>query len=354
MRSRLGIMIFIIIGLFTAFVIGFQNDLLFTQLGYDEEQEGLKDRIVIRFSHVVAENTPKGLAAEHFSKLVSQKTYGRVEVQVFPNGILYSDTTELKALQDGDIQMIAPAVSNLSEVDPAWSALDLPYLFHELAEVNQALSGKIGSLLFDTLGARDMKGLSFWTSGFKQMTDNRNPLLSVADFAGQRFRIIPSTVLAAQMRSLGATPVPMGFNEVYRELAAGRIDGEENTISNIYSKRLYQVQRYMTLSNHGYLGYAVIMSKPFWDSLPADVQASIQEAMQETTAWSNQHTAELDKKDLALIQESQSMAIHVQTPAERAAWEAHLRPLYQQFAPDIGDALMQEIERLHQQRPRPK
>ncbi|MGE5704297.1 MAG: DctP family TRAP transporter solute-binding subunit [Clostridia bacterium] len=352
MRSWYSMAIFIGAGLLAALVIGFQRDLLFARWDYDAEQEGLKDRIILKFSHVVAENTPKGLAAEHFSRLVAEKTNGRVEVQVFPNGMLHSEETEVQALQSGEIQMIAPAVSNLSAVNPVWSALDLPYLFWDQEEMNRGLSGPIGTILFRSLEEYNMKGLAFWNNGFKQMTSRRGPLYVPHDFAGQRFRIIPSKVLAAQMQALDAVPVPMGFNEVYRELESGRIDGEENTISNIASRRLYQFQRNMTLSNHGYLGYAVVTSKPFWEKLPPDVRSSIEEAMKETTAWSNEQAMQLNEAELANIRQNTALVIHQQTPEEREQWLRAFEPLYKQFAPELGEDLMREINRLHARRAR--
>ncbi|NGQ94919.1 TRAP transporter substrate-binding protein [Brevibacillus sp. SYP-B805] len=349
MRPFVSIGLIVIVGLLAAVLTGFRTDLLFGSRGYDEEQEGLKQRIVIKFSHVVAENTPKGLAAERFAKLVREKTNGRVEVQVFPNGILYSDTTEIPALLDGEIQMIAPAFSMLSNVIPAWSVMDLPYAFRDQQDVEKAFQGEIGKKLFQTLESRNMKGLAFWRNGFKQMT-SRKPIRTLDDFAGQRFRIMQSKVLETQFRTLHATPVSMPFNEVFPNLEKGLADGGENTISNIYSKRLYQVQKYMTISNHGYLGYAVIMNESFWNKLPPDIQAKIMEAMEETTAWNYQTALAMNDSQLKLLKERTDLQIHVLTPEEKAQWQQALQPVYAAHAEAIGKELMTSLEQLRKQR----
>lgn len=349
MKSLVTSTFIVILGLVSAVIIGFGPDSLMENRGYDEEQVGLSNQIIIKFSHVIAENTPKGLTIERFSQLVKEKTNGRVEVQVFPNSILHTEKTEMTALQNGEIQMIAPAFSYLSNTIPEWAVLDLPYLFRSQEDVETVFNGEIGQILFDKLEDSDMKGLAFWASGFKQVTANR-PLIMPSDFVGQRLRIIPGDVIEAQFRTLQAIPVGSSFNELYSMLAAGKVDGEENTISNVYTKRLYQVQKHMTISNHSYLGYAVVINKTFWNNLPADIQQAISEAMQEATAYNNQLAVSMNDKQLRLLQENRGMHIHVQTAEERAAWIEALQPVYDQFAPSIGEPLMQKIRELHQRR----
>ncbi|WP_188067353.1 DctP family TRAP transporter solute-binding subunit [Brevibacillus brevis] len=349
MKSLVTSTFIVILGLVSAVIIGFGPDLLMDNRGYDEEQVGLSNQIIIKFSHVIAENTPKGLTIERFSQLVKEKTNGRVEVQVFPNSILHTEKTEMTALQNGEIQMIAPAFSYVSNTIPEWAVLDLPYLFRSQEDVETVFNGEIGQILFDKLEDSDMKGLAFWASGFKQVTANR-PLIMPSDFVGQRLRIIPGNVIESQFRTLQAIPVGSSFNELYSMLAAGKVDGEENTISNVYTKRLYHVQKHMTISNHSYLGYAVVINKTFWNNLPADIQQAISEAMQEATAYNNQLAVSMNDKQLRLLQENGGMNIHVQTAEERAAWIEALQPVYDQFAPSIGETLMQKIRELHQRR----
>ncbi|USG64508.1 DctP family TRAP transporter solute-binding subunit [Brevibacillus ruminantium] len=345
MRSFISITLIVFLGFISAILIGFRADLPFSPLDYDEEQEGLQERIIIKFSHVVAENTPKGLAVERFSRLVKEKSNGHIEVQVFPNGILYSDITEGAALRNGDIQMIAPAFSNLADQIPQWSVLDLPFVFRNQEDVQEAFEGEIGRLLFESLEPYDMKGIAFWSNGFKQMTSNY-PIRLPEDFVGQRFRIIQSKVLEAQFQAMGAKAYGAPFIDVYQKLANSQVDGQENTISNIFTRKLYQVQHYLTLSNHGYLGYVVIMNRRFWEKLSPGTQAIIREAMEETTAYSNQLARAINEQQWDELQKM-GLEIHELTPEEKVAWEEAMKPVYEKFAPVIGPALMNEIEILH-------
>jgi C4-dicarboxylate-binding protein DctP len=349
MKAIIGIGFFIFLGLFAALLTGFGGNLAPGSLPYDEVQEGLNDRIIIKFSHVVAENTPKGLAAEKFAQLAAEKTHGRVEVQVYPNGILYSDQDEVDALMGGEIQMIAPAFSKLSSLIPAWLALDLPFAFRDQAEVDQALQGEIGQMLFRSLEQRQMVGLAFWNNGFKQMSSKLKPLITPEDFSGQRFRIMPSKVIEMQFQLLHAKAVPISFNEVYRSLERDEVEGQENTISNIYTKRLYTVQKYMTLSNHAYLGYAVVMNKAFWEKLPWDIQSELAEAMRETTEWANRQAVSMNERQLQELKAT-GLQIHQLTPKERQRWEAAFQPIYDHYAPVIGRELMDKIAELRKQR----
>ncbi|GAA4721846.1 TRAP transporter substrate-binding protein [Brevibacillus fulvus] len=348
MRAWISIILFIAVGLVAAFFVGFRPDLEAGPIHYDEEQAGLSNRIVIKFSHVVAENTPKGLAAIYFAERVKEKTAGRVEIQVFPNGILYTEKNEFAALASGQVQMIAPALSNLSEQFPEFLATDLPFAFPNDEAVKAAFQGKIGQMLFQALERQNIKGMAFWPNGFKQMTSSKQELIKPDDFSGQVFRIMPSKVLAAQFQRLGAKVVPLPFNEVYPHLEEGKVDGEENTISNIYTKRLYQVQNYLTLSNHGYLGYAVLTNGRFWNQLPADEKQAIEEAMAETTQWLNNLTERMNEEQLAQIEASGQIKIHRLLPEERAAWIERLTPLYTEYAATIGPDLVQAVKELQQ------
>lgn len=347
MKSWISISLIILLGLASALLIGFGPDYFsIGESDMDGEQEGLSEQIIIKFSHVVAEYTPKGLAVDRFAKLVKEKTNGKVEVQVFPNSILHSEQTEIPALISGEIQMIAPAYSHLSGTIPQWSVLELPYVFLNYQEVETAFQGKIGEILFSTLEKSGMKGLAFWSSGFKQVTANQ-PLIMPADFHGQRIRIIPSKVLDTHYRTLGAIPVGSSFGDLYSLLATGKVDGEENTVSNLYTKRLYEVQKHLTVSNHNFLGYAVIVNEPFWKELPDDLKQAIEEALKEATAFNNQLSVEMNAQQLEEVLTKELMQTHIQTEEERAAWRQALQPVYDSFAPQIGPELMQEIEKLH-------
>lgn len=350
MKSVLSGLLLLLLGGMVAFFTVLPSGGFTNQLGYDMEQEGLGQRIIIKFSHVVAENTPKGLSVERFAQLAYEKTGGRVEVQVYPNSILYSDYKEMDALMQNQIQMIAPAFSKLASLDSAWLVLDLPFAFLNQSSVEKAFTGRIGQTLFATLEPKGMKGMAFWSNGFKQMTSKRNPLIDPEDFAGQRFRIMSSDVLKEQFRALQATPVPIAFNEVYQQIEGGRVDGQENTASNIYTKRLFIGQKYMTISNHGYLGYAVIVNKSFWESLPPDIQQKLAEAMSEATEWNKRQATRMNEQQLAFLKENTGLQVHELTPDERQRWQASFQPVYQKFAPIIGKELMNEIKQLQEQR----
>ncbi|WP_256830941.1 MULTISPECIES: DctP family TRAP transporter solute-binding subunit [unclassified Paenibacillus] len=341
MKTVAGIGIFLVLGLLAAYVIGFQPDIK-GELPYDEEFTGLKDRIIIKFSHVVAENTPKGLAAAHFAQLVKEKSQDRVEVQVFPNGMLYTEDTEIAALQHDDVQMIAPSFSNMNKIDPMWLVMDLPFLFQNQEEVDRSLQGALGQRLLATLEAKGLKGAAFWHNGFRQVTNNVRPLRTPEDFQGLKFRIQPSTVLERQFKALNASTISTPFNELYRTLETGRADGQENTISNILSKRLYQVQRFMTISNHGYLGYVVTFNKRFWENLPPDVQQLLQEALRETSDWNNRESL-LHQNQLQSLLQNQSLQIITLSDEEKVLWKKRFEPLYEEFTVIIGKNLMNEI-----------
>jgi len=319
--------------------------LLLTACGqrvWDSEQIDPHQKIIIRFSHVVAEDTPKGRAAQRFADLVNERTHGRVEVEVFPKATLYDDSQEIEALREDKVQMIAPATAKLSQLYPSWELLDLPYAFSSEAQVNQAMDGAAGKKLFSVF-APDFQALAFWDNGFKEMTDSQRPLVHPGDFAGLRMRtMINSPLLESQFQALGAEPVPGDFSGLYAALQNFQVDGEENTASNIYSQKFYQVQKYMTVSNHGYMGYVVLINASFWRSLPPDVQQVIQQAMAQVTVWERQQAAAMNRKDLDEL--SRLMKVHYQTPAEKKEWEAALDPLYQQYAAAIGPDLVRMVK----------
>jgi C4-dicarboxylate-binding protein DctP len=346
MKNYIWVLIFVSIGIIVAFMIGFDFQPITDPLAFDDEQDGLDEQIVIKFSHVVAENTPKGLAAQKFAELVHQKTNNKVKVEVFANGILYSDLNEIEALKEGSVQMIAPASSKLSTLFPEWQVLDLPFAFPTYEAVAEAFEGDIGVRLFKLLERESFKGMAFWNNGFKQVTSNQGPLIYPSDFKGQLFRIMPSEVIEAQFDALQARTSKIPFNQTYRHLENHEIDGQENTLSNIYSKKFYEVQQYMTISNHGFLGYAVLMNKDFWNGLPEDIQQRILEAVNETTQWIQEYAVQINQQTLDKIKADSSIQIHHLTPEEKSNWANHLNPIYTQFEPIIGSELMDEVRKI--------
>ena len=243
--------------------------------------------IVIKFSHVVAADTPKGKAADFFAKRAAELTKGRVKVEVYPNSQLYKDKEELEALQLGSVQMLAPSLSKFAPLGvKEFEVFDLPFIFDDYNDLHKVTQGPVGQGLLKKLETRGITGLAYWDNGFKVMSANK-PLKSVEDYRGLKMRIQSSKVLEAQMRALGALPQVLAFSETYQALQTGVVDGTENPPSNLYTQKMHEVQKYLSVTNHGYLGYAVIVNKKFWDGLPADIRAALTKAMAEATKVGN-------------------------------------------------------------------
>src|SRR2546423_7916826 len=260
--------------------------------------------IVIKFSHVVATNTPKGLAAEKFKELAEKYTAGKVKVEVYPNSQLYKDKEELEALQLGAVQMLAPSNSKFGPIGvKEFEVFDLPYMLPDLKTLRKVTDGPLGARLLKLLDSKGMTGLAYWDNGFKEMSANKK-LISPVDYKGVKFRIQSSKVLEAQFRALGSIPQVMAFGEVYQALQTGVVDGQENTWSNIYTQKMHEVQKYATVTNHGYIGYVVVVNKKFWDGLPADIRANCEKAMKEATAFRHGQSAEENDHALLAIEKS--------------------------------------------------
>jgi C4-dicarboxylate-binding protein DctP len=297
--------------------------------------------IVIKFSHVVAPNTPKGRAAEYFKKLAEERSKGRVKVEVYPNSQLYKDREEMEALQLGAVQMLAPSLAKFGPLGVrSFELFDLPYIFPNKETLYRVMDGDIGKRLFTLLDAKGITGLAFWDNGFKQMSANR-PLHSVDDFKGLKLRIQSSKVLEAQMKGLGANPQVMAFSEVYSALQQGVVDGTENPMSNLYTQKMHEVQKHLTISDHGYLGYAVIVNKKFWDDLPNDLRATLDKAMADTTQY-ERAIAQKDNDDaLAKVKAAGTTQIYVLPFKDRVVWQQALLPVHKEFEEKIGRDLIQ-------------
>jgi C4-dicarboxylate-binding protein DctP len=301
--------------------------------------------IVIRFSHVVAPDTPKGQAAERFRVLAEQYTHGRVKVEVYPNSQLYKDKEELEALQLGAVQMLAPSLAKFGPLGvKEFEAFDLPYIFPSKAALYAVTEGPIGRDLLHKLQSKGITGLAYWDNGFKLMSANR-PLHVPADFRGLRMRIQSSTVLDAQMRALGARPQVMAFSEAYQALETGVVDGTENPPSNMYTQRMHEVQKHLTVSNHGYLGYAVIVNRKFWDGLPGDVRTALERAMRDATVFEKTIAQRDNDRALEAIRKAGKTAIYYLTPQEQGQWRAALLPVHRQMERRIGKELIDAIAR---------
>jgi C4-dicarboxylate-binding protein DctP len=299
--------------------------------------------IVIKFSHVVASNTPKGAATEKFKELAEKYTDGKVKVEIYPNSTLYKDKEELEALQLGAVQMLAPSNSKFGPIGVReFEVFDLPYILPDLATLRKVTDGQLGAKLLKLLEPKGMTGLAYWDNGFKEMTANKK-LVTPEDYKSLKFRIQSSKVLEAQFRSLGSIPQVMAFGEVYQALQTGVVDGQENTWSNIYTQKMHEVQKYATITNHGYIGYVVVTNKKFWDGLPADIRTALEKAMKEATAFGNGQSAKENEDALELIKKSGKTEIVSLTPAQDAAMRKAVDPVYKDVAGRVGQPLIEEF-----------
>ena len=301
--------------------------------------------IVIKFSHVVALDTPKGQAAERFKELAEKSTKGRVKVEVYPNSQLYKDKEELEALQLGAVQMLAPSLAKFGPLGvKEFEAFDLPYIFPSKAALYAVTEGPIGKSLLQKLEPKGITGLAFWDNGFKVMSANK-PLKTPADFKGLKLRIQSSKVLDAQMRALGANPQSLAFSEVYQALQTGVVDGTENPPSNMFTQKMHEVQKNVTVSNHGYLGYAVIVNKKFWDGLPADIRASLETAMRDATTFEKAIAQRDNDMALDAIKKTGKTAVYMPSAAEQAEWRKVLLPVHKEMEGRIGKDLIAAINK---------
>ena len=299
--------------------------------------------IVIKFSHVAASDNPKGQAADKFKQLAEERTKGRVKVEVYPNSQLYKDKEEMEALQMGAVQMLAPSLAKFGPLGvKEFEVFDFPFLFDNTAELHKVTQGTVGANLLAKLEPKGVKGLAYWDNGFKSFSAN-SPLKNVADYKGKKFRIQSSKVLEEQIRALGGIPQVMAFSEVYQALQTGVVDGTENPISNLYSQKMHEVQKHLTLTEHGYLGYAVIVNKKFWDGLPPDIRAQLEQAMKEATALANK-VAQKDNDDaLEGVKKAGKTTVYTPTKDERMALKKALVPVHAKMADRVGKDLLEAI-----------
>ena len=297
----------------------------------------------IKFSHVVANDTPKGKAAEFFKKRAEELTGGKVKVEVYANSTLYKDKEEMEALQLGAVQMLAPSLAKFGPLGvKEFEVFDLPYIFDNYDELHKVTQGPAGRKLLDKLEAKGIRGLAYWDNGFKSFSANK-PLKSPADFKGLKMRIQSSKVLEAQMRALGALPQTMAFSEVYQALQTGVVDGTENPISNLYTQKMHEVQKHLSLTNHGYLGYAVIVNKQFWDGLDPALRGQLEQAMKDATEHANKIAKEENEQSLDSVKKSGKTEVYTPTAEERNALKKALVGVHREMESRIGKDLIEMI-----------
>jgi C4-dicarboxylate-binding protein DctP len=300
--------------------------------------------IVIKYSHVVADVTPKGQAALKFKELAEKKLPGKVEVQVFPNSQLFGDGKEMEALVLGDVQIIAPSLAKFGKYTPKLQIFDLPFLFTDLAAVDRFQASKEGQALLNSMTKKGITGLGYLHNGMKQLSANK-PLGMPGDAKGLKFRIQASDVLEAQFKAVGANPQKLAFAEVYQALQTGVVDGAENPWSNIYSKKFHEVQGYIMESNHGVLDYMVITNTKWWDGLPADVRKGLTEAMTESIKFGNKVANDEDANFRAKVIADNKAKVLPMSKEHLAAWRAAEQPVWKKFEGDIGADLIQAAQK---------
>ncbi len=295
--------------------------------------------IVIKFSHVVAENTAKGLAANKFHDLVAEKMGGKVVVEVYPNSQLFDDDKVLEAMLLGDVQMAAPALSKFDRYTKKLQIFDLPFLFKDMKAVDTFQQSKDGQQLLQSMEDKGFIGLGYIHNGLKQISASK-PLRVPADAAGLKFRIMPSDVLAAQFEALKANPLNKPFSEVFILLQTKAIDGQENTYSNTYSQKFFEVQPYITETNHGLLDYMVVVTAEFWQSIPEDTRTQLKALLDEALVYGNNLANEKDLEDKQKIIDSNRTKIILLTPEERTQWVEAMKPVWKEFEGEIGKDLI--------------
>lgn len=301
--------------------------------------------LVIRFSHVVAQDTPKGQMVQRLGELVAQRSGGRMRVDISPDSQLYGDEDEMEALKLGAVEMLAPSLSKFGNVGlPEFEVFDLPYLFTDTQQVQRLMQGPVGQRLLAKLERQQMVGLGFLDNGFKQMSA-RKPLRSPADYKGLRLRVQSSAVLVAQMQALGAQAVALPFGETRRALAHGVVDGTENPLSNFLTQGLAAVQPHVTLTQHGYLGYLVVTNPRFWASLKPSDRELLRHCLQEALAFGNRKSAEMNQQAQSSLARMPGVQLHTLTAAERTALRQAAQPAYVAFERSVEPAYMRDVRR---------
>src|SRR5689334_17440812 len=306
---------------------------------------GAQQPIVIKFSHVVANDTPKGKGALKFKELAEKYTNGKVRIEVYPNSSIYKDKEEIEALQLGSVQMLAPSTAKFAPLGvKEFEALDLPWLFKDDDTYAKAMKGPVGQWLFKKLEAKGITGLAYWDNGFHMTSANR-PLVNPSDFQGLKIRISGSKIADQYFREVGSIPQIMAFSEVYQALQTGVVDGCENTPSNYLTQKFHEVQKHITVSYHAHLQYAVIVNSKFWTALPADLRTPLEKAMNEATDYTNEIAVKENEDALAEIKNSGKSELHMLTPEQKKAWQVAMQPTWQWAEGRVGKEVLAVMQK---------
>jgi len=297
--------------------------------------------IVIKFSHVVTDATPKGQGAIKFKEVAEKLLPGKVQVQVFPNSQLFGDAKEMEAVLLGDVQFIAPSLSKFDRYTKKVQLFDLPFLFDDMNAVDRFQHSADGKALLNSMTSKGIQGLAYWHNGLKQLSTNKDKLTRPEDVKGLKFRVQNSDVLEAQFRQINANPQKLAFSEVYQALQTGVVDGQENTWSNMYSQKFHEVQKTIANTNHGVIDYMVVTNAKWWKGLPADIRAGLEKAMEEATTYANGKAAELNERDRKRIVEAGGAKVQALSKEDVAAWRKAMEPVWKKFEGPVGPELIQ-------------
>ncbi len=303
--------------------------------------------IVIKFSHVVAEHTPKGKGALLFKKLAEERLPGKVRVEVYPNSSLFGDGKEMEALLLGDVQLIAPSLAKFEQYTKQLQVFDLPFLFNDIKAVDRFQQSPAGQGLLKSMESKNITGLGYWHNGMKQLSANK-ALHEPKDARGLKFRVQASAVLEEQFKAVRANPRKMSFAEVYQGLQTGVVNGAENPYSNIYSQKLHEVQKFITESDHGVLDYMLITNTKFWNGLPEDVRSELDKIIAEVTVEVNKQAEALNQGDKQRILDAKTSEIIQLTPEQRGMWRDAMKPVWTKFEGEIGTDLIKAAEAANQ------
>ncbi|MFA6740944.1 MAG: DctP family TRAP transporter solute-binding subunit [Arcobacteraceae bacterium] len=308
---------------------------------------GMAADYIMKVSHVVSASTPKGKAADFLEKRIEELTGGKIDVQVFPNSQLYGDGEEMKALAMNNVQLIMPSLSKFTSIAPQMQLFDLPFIFRDKDHLYKVMDGEVGKILKSKVDEKkQMLAMDYWDAGFKDLSSSKKPLILPEDANGMKFRIQSSKVLEAQFKSIGGNPQVLPFSEVYSALQQGVVDGTENPLSNFYTKKFHEVQSSLTRTEHGYLGYLVVMNEQFWNKLPKNLQDNISQAMKEATALEREESAIEDAKIMEELKtyakNTNKLQIIELTPEQKQQWKKAMSSVYPKFYDVIGEDLIKK------------
>ncbi|BAM32301.1 DctP family TRAP transporter solute-binding subunit [Helicobacter cinaedi] len=313
----------------------------FLGCGEDKTQEVYK----VKFAHVVSANTPKGQAADFFAKRVDELSNGKIKVEVFPSAQLVDDDKVFQELTRNNVQMAAPSFSKFTPIAKEFNVWDVPFLFRDTEHLHKVMDSEVGQILKDVVSRKGIVALDYWDAGFKQFSTNKKPIVLPEDAKGQKMRIMSSKVLEEQTKAIGAIPQVLPFGEVYSALSTGVVDAAENPLSNLYNSKFYEVQRSITLSNHGYLGYLVVVSDGFWKQLSDNLKEIFKQALHEATEFERKESEKEEKVLLEKLKKDDTSKTEVITlaPEQVSVWKETMQAIYPKFYDIVSQDLIEKI-----------